>query len=156
MLERVISGGQTGADQAAWRAARRHPHRGLDAPGFQTEDGPHPEFVRQFRAEEHPSDRVPDLRTTPDNARVENAARTVSNVLAADGTLIFASDPPVWFRAGWQAMRRARVRIMEIPGGEFTWGAYQHYGNPFFRFFDPETMGTGNRDAARALECQNS
>jgi len=103
MLERVISGGQTGADQAAWRAARRHPHRGLDAPGFQTEDGPRPEFARQFRAEEHPSDRVPDLRTTPDNARVENAARTVSNVLAADGTLIFASDPPVWFRAGWQA-----------------------------------------------------
>ncbi|MGE5755469.1 MAG: CHAT domain-containing protein, partial [Planctomycetaceae bacterium] len=36
-----------------------------------------------------------------------------------------------------EAMHQARLRIAETPGGVVTWGAYQHYGNPFFRFFDP-------------------
>src|SRR5690606_10897373 len=34
------------------------------------------------------------------------------------------------------AMRDARVAIAATHGGATTWGAYQHYGNPFFRFFD--------------------
>lgn len=38
------------------------------------------------------------------------------------------------------AMREARLAIAEAPGGARTWGAYQHYGSPYFRFFDPETM----------------
>jgi hypothetical protein len=37
------------------------------------------------------------------------------------------------------AMREARVEIATRAGG-LTWGAYQHYGNPYFRFFDPATM----------------
>lgn len=44
MLERVISGGQTGADQAALRAARACgiPTGGWAARGWLTEDGPAP------------------------------------------------------------------------------------------------------------------
>ena len=47
MLERVISGGQTGADQAGWRAARAFgiPTGGAMPKGFLTEDGPCPEFA---------------------------------------------------------------------------------------------------------------
>jgi hypothetical protein len=46
-------------------------------------------------------------------------------------------------------MREARHAIAEFPGGARTWGAYQHYGSPYFRFFDPETM---EREKARARE----
>jgi hypothetical protein len=38
------------------------------------------------------------------------------------------------------AMRQARLRIAGQPHGVQTWGAYQHYGNPYLRFFDPEAM----------------
>ncbi len=44
------------------------------------------------------------------------------------------------------AMRRAREAIVPLPAGARTWGAYQHYGNPFLRFFDP--LGMGARRAA--------
>ncbi|HYP53646.1 MAG TPA: CHAT domain-containing protein, partial [Pyrinomonadaceae bacterium] len=33
------------------------------------------------------------------------------------------------------AMREARLAIARTAGGRTTWGAYQHYGNPFFQFF---------------------
>jgi CHAT domain len=33
------------------------------------------------------------------------------------------------------AMRKARKAIYELPYGVRTWGAYQHYGNPYFRLF---------------------
>ena len=38
------------------------------------------------------------------------------------------------------AMREARLAIAESLGGARTWGAYQHYGSPYFRFFDAATM----------------
>ena len=34
-----------------------------------------------------------------------------------------------------EAMRAARRAIATDPAGARTWGAYQHYGNPYFRFF---------------------
>lgn len=53
MSIKVVSGGQTGADQAGWRAARAV---GLATGGwmpreFATEDGPRPEFAGEFGAE---------------------------------------------------------------------------------------------------------
>jgi len=38
------------------------------------------------------------------------------------------------------AMQHARVEIATPPSDTRTWGAYQHYGNPYFRFFDPARM----------------
>lgn len=38
------------------------------------------------------------------------------------------------------AMRDARLAIAENPLGMQTWGAYQHYGTPYMRFFDPSKM----------------
>jgi hypothetical protein len=40
----------------------------------------------------------------------------------------------------YAAMREARQTIAAPPYDFRTWGAYQHYGNPYFRFFDPITM----------------
>jgi len=33
------------------------------------------------------------------------------------------------------AMQRARLALVTMPEGVTTWGAYQHYGNPYYRFF---------------------
>jgi hypothetical protein len=81
MIAKVITGGQTGADQAGWRSARAAGFAtgGLMPRGFLTEDGPRPDFAPAFGAEEHHA-------ADPDG-------RTVANVLAADATLVFATEP---------------------------------------------------------------
>jgi hypothetical protein len=35
------------------------------------------------------------------------------------------------------AMRMARLAIACTEDGASTWGAYQHYGNPYFQLFNP-------------------
>lgn len=35
------------------------------------------------------------------------------------------------------AMKEARLAILDPPNDIRTWGSYQHYGNPYFRFFAP-------------------
>jgi pimeloyl-ACP methyl ester carboxylesterase len=56
------------------------------------------------------------------------------------------------------AMRDARLAIARTSNGRTTWGAYQHYGNPYFQFFyNPEQSrdhpdaadGDGGRGAAK-------
>lgn len=80
---RAIGGGQTGADQAGWRAARRC---GLETggwmpKGFLTEEGPRPEFASLYDAVETATDRYPE--------------RTEANVRDSDATLWFGStDSP--------------------------------------------------------------
>lgn len=72
-LRKVISGGQTGVDQAAWRAARSFGIEtgGWMPKGFLTEDGPRPEFAEMWGAAEHPSDKYPPR--TQANARHSDA-----------------------------------------------------------------------------------
>lgn len=77
---KIITGGQTGADQAGWRAAKRF---GLETggwmpAGFLTEDGPRPEFAEMYGAKEHPSAEYPP--------------RTAANVKEA-GYLVWFGDP---------------------------------------------------------------
>lgn len=50
ILDRVISGGQSGVDQAALRAARAAgiPTGGSMPRGFLTEDGPRPDFAELY------------------------------------------------------------------------------------------------------------
>jgi hypothetical protein len=76
MLDRIISGGQTGADQVGWRAARvcGIPTGGFVPLGFPTEDGPRPEFRELYGAVELPTASYP--------------ARTARKVEESDG-----SDP---------------------------------------------------------------
>ena len=75
----IISGGQTGADQAALDAAisLRIPHGGWICAGRKTEAGPLPD---KYLLKEIESPRYRD--------------RTEKNILAADGTLIFCFGPP--------------------------------------------------------------
>lgn len=55
IIAKVISGGQTGVDIAALRAAKRHgiPTGGTMPKGFRTLAGPKPEWAREFGLAEH-------------------------------------------------------------------------------------------------------
>ncbi|HVF49459.1 MAG TPA: CHAT domain-containing protein [Pyrinomonadaceae bacterium] len=46
-----------------------------------------------------------------------------------------ASEAPDGAKTMHNAMRDARLEIARTSNGRATWGAYQHYGNPFFQFF---------------------
>lgn len=80
MIERVISGGQTGADRAGWEAAKAAgiPTGGWMPKGFKAEDGYHPEFAEMYGAKEHASADYPP--------------RTEANILGSGGTVLFG-DP---------------------------------------------------------------
>lgn len=85
MLEKVISGCQTGADIAGLKAAKL---AGLDtggfiSAGFRTLDGKKPEYARTYGITELPTWQYPP--------------RTEANVKNSDGTIRFASD---WNSAG--------------------------------------------------------
>lgn len=80
-LTKIISGGQTGADQAGLSAARelRLDTGGMMPKGFLTEDGNRPRFASLYGMTEHPtSDKYPP--------------RTEWNVRNSDGTLIFGQS----------------------------------------------------------------
>jgi hypothetical protein len=80
VLTRVMSGGQTGADQAGWRAARASgiATGGWMPEGFLTEAGPRPEFAEMFGAVEMPGGGYPE--------------RTRANARDSDATIWFG-DP---------------------------------------------------------------
>lgn len=75
MLTKIISGGQTGTDQAALDAAIKHdiPHGGWIPKGRKTEDGILPD---KYKLDEMPMASYPK--------------RTEKNILDSDGTLIFS------------------------------------------------------------------
>ncbi len=77
MLKKIISGGQTGADQGALHGARvAGIETGGTAPlGWQTGTGPNPSSLKHYNLCE--------------SQNPGYAARTLENILAADATLIF-------------------------------------------------------------------
>lgn len=79
MIEKIISGGQTGVDRWALEVARDicMPHGGMMPLGWVSLDGPHPEFEELYGLTEHPSS---DLYPP----------RTRKNVINSDGTLALA------------------------------------------------------------------
>jgi CHAT domain len=68
-----------------------------------------------------------------DVAAREFAVTLYSNLL---GIQTAAAGNPVPMH---EAMREARLAIARTANGRTTWGAYQHYGNPYFRLFYADT-----------------
>lgn len=103
-LRKVVSGGQTGVDVAAVRAAKKVGLRtgGTMPKGFRTLDGPRPEYAAEFGMVEHPySSAYPP--------------RTLANVLAADATLRIAEDlDSAGEECTWRAIVRARARHLDV------------------------------------------
>jgi hypothetical protein len=94
-LERVISGGQTGADRAALAAARELgiPTGGWMPKGFRAHDGPRPEFATLYGVKEHASPRYPP--------------RTALNVKESNATLRIATN---WESPGENLTRKMCAR----------------------------------------------
>lgn len=80
MLERVISGGQTGADQGGLEGAKEAKIEtgGMAPRGYRTSSGPQPDLRRKFGLEESRSDYY--------------ALRTRINVRRSSGTVIFGDS----------------------------------------------------------------
>ncbi|WP_169976923.1 CHAT domain-containing protein [Tautonia rosea] len=68
--------------------------------------------------------------------------RGLLGLAEGDEGRIEGSRPQVIHRA-MQAARLAVARLAQVPGGALSWGAYQHYGNPEFAFFDGSRMDRG-------------
>jgi hypothetical protein len=108
MLEKIISGGETGANQAGWRAASAVgvPTGGWMRKGFLTNDGWHPEFAAQFAAAELPADSEP--------------ARTEQNVQDSDGTVWFGQTTTLDAHATVAACLTLGKPLMTVyPGASF-------------------------------------
>src|SRR5690242_12406375 len=103
MLSRIKSGGQTGADQAAWRAARAAgiPTGGAMPLGFLTEAGPRPEFAELYGAYQLV---VPDYE-----------ARTRINVRDSEATVWFSSEKSPGCSATLRACRELSRPWYPIP-----------------------------------------
>ena len=108
MLEKIISGGQSGADQAGWRAALAHgiPTGGAMPKGFLTEDGPRPDFAELYGAVELPTSSYP--------------ARTERNVRDSDGTLWFGTTDTPGARATLEAVRKIGRTSLRVEEGVTT------------------------------------
>lgn len=80
MLKRIISGGQTGSDEAGLVVAKRFGLEtgGMMPKGFKTLNGSRPEFAQIYGIEESKSEKYPP--------------RTYSNAKHGDGTVRFAGD----------------------------------------------------------------
>lgn len=103
MLERVISGGQTGADQGGLEAAARLgiPTGGYMPKGHRTEEGPRPDLGTRFGLTEAATAAYPD--------------RTERNVLLADGTVVFAAGASPGSRLTVRLCRRHGKPCLELP-----------------------------------------
>jgi hypothetical protein len=110
LLQRVISGGQTGADRAALAAAKAAgiATGGWMPKGFRAQDGPRPEFAALYGIREHTSERYPP--------------RTALNAKESDATLRFATE---WDSAGEvltlrMCERYGKPHLDVTPGGPIT------------------------------------
>jgi hypothetical protein len=101
-LELIISGGQTGADQAGWRAARAFGLRtgGWMPRGFRTEDGLHLEYADLYGAKEHESAEYPP--------------RTESNIRMVDAVLIFDTTKPPDLSSGTMLVKKTVDRMPRL------------------------------------------
>jgi hypothetical protein len=102
-LDRVISGGQTGADQAGLEAAARLgiPTGGVMPKGFLTEDGPRSDLAACYGLVEAGPPAYPE--------------RTERNVLLADGTAMFAAESSPGSRLTVDLCRQHGKPCLKIP-----------------------------------------
>src|SRR5579883_2631043 len=90
MIAKIVTGGQAGAEQEAWSAARRAgiATGGYMPRGFATEDGPNPRLGALYGAIEFPLDEPTRLRA---NLRRADALLWLGDALADEGRAAIAA-----------------------------------------------------------------
>ncbi len=129
MLEKITSGGETGANLAGWRAALAFgiATAGWMRQGFLTDDGCHPEFAQQFAASELPTDS--ELACIEENVQDSDAtvwfgATTNRNAHATVAACLALGKPymPVYPGASFEPPHIAewigenKVKILNVAG----------------------------------------
>ena len=125
-MDRIISGGQTGADQAGWRAAKAASLStgGYMPLGFLTEDGPRPEYAELYGMEQH--------------TKWSYSARTEANVRRCDMVLVLATN-----------MHSAGTKLtLDLAAGKRVRGLRRPY---FFIKLQPPRAGAGFSVSEEAL-----
>jgi Circularly permutated YpsA SLOG family len=124
VLDRVISGGQTGADQAGWRAARASGivTGGWMSEGFLTKDGPRPDFEEMFGAVEIILVEDTFIELLRSGLRGDVRGR------GDGGGRLRRADPGQGPRLG----RDDLVRRPDSPGGRTTLRACTGFGKPVY------------------------
>ena len=124
MIAKLISGGQTGADQIGLEVARSLgiPTGGTAPKGYKTENGPNPELIAFGLVESHSA---------------SYPVRTRQNVLDSDGTVVFGDpesggtkltietahqfrkpvlvNPTAFELSEW--LRNLEIRVLNVAGG---------------------------------------
>lgn len=103
---KIISGGQTGVDQAALRAAKKLgiPTGGWAPKGWLTEDGPAPWLETEYGLAECPETGYP--------------ARTKANAAEGDFTAWYGPQGSRGFIATSSAVRRCRKKLLLVSDGD--------------------------------------
>lgn len=101
-IRKIISGGQTGADQGGLEAAYEEgiPTEGLMPKGFKTEDGNKPEIAAKFGLEQDSSYNYPP--------------RTRKNAAAADVTLWFGNNDSAGYKCTYNACVSANKPFVDV------------------------------------------
>lgn len=139
-IARVISGGQTGADIAALRAALDAgiPTGGTLPRGWRTQAGPRPEYAARYGMTEHSS--------------TSYGPRTFANAFAADLTVRIAAD---FDTAGEvltkQACDKAKKPRVDV---QLRWSDYPDVGLKIGRYCVNAVHVYDARDAIRKLSAQ--
>jgi len=127
-LQKIISGGQTGADQGALEAARELGIQtgGWASRGYKTENGPAVGILQRFGLKEHSSSYYPD--------------RTDMNVRMSDATVWFGKFNTAGYRCTKKAACKHNKPFIENPTEEHL--------IPFLEKYNVATLNVaGNRES---------
>ena len=137
MLNLVITGGQTGADQAGWRAAKSAgiSTGGWMPKGWLAEDGKHPEFAAMYGAKEDDDWRYPP--------------RTRKNINWCDALILFGDPRSAGSRLAFSIMNSLAIRTPFLVVQSSIAGPVASYAAGFIEAENPKVlMIAGNRESS--------
>jgi hypothetical protein len=128
MPDMILSGGRSGAERAAWRAARAFgvATGGWMPAGFGSDDGPHPEFAELYSASDLPTDGDdPAYRNVQESdgtlwigATTTSAAQVTVRACQELGRTCLPIDPGAAFGpshvAAW--ILEQKIRVLNVAG----------------------------------------
>lgn len=138
MTRKIISGGQTGADQGGLEAAEQ---LGIEtggwAPkGWKTEAGANPALGSRYGLQEHPATAYPP--------------RTKANILAADGTIVFGDVQSTGSRLTLDLCRKHHKPVFVVPSSAVFSKRSQQKFSDWLRENAVQVLNVaGNRESKR-------
>lgn len=147
VLKKIISGGQTGADQGALDAAKilKLETGGWMPRGFKTDTGSRPEFAKLYNLQETESSHYPP--------------RTEQNICQSDGTLIFGNDNSPGCKLTKSLCVKYRKKVYTVPFPNSIMANHEKVFLDWLEAYQIKTLNVaGNRESRNPgifLACKN-